>query len=97
MIGGVTDQIQPTMGKKKTPVTVTIKKSRKGGYTFTIDDVGGGPHIKGKHRYTIAKDARRGALRKLKACTSSGIPGSGWHFTGGYKWYTPDGREIVFK
>lgn len=86
------------MAKKKTPVTVTIKASRAGGYTVSIDDPGNGPHIKLRKRYVSPWSAKRGAMRKLDARTRpSSLSGRDWAFSGGYSWVTPDGRDIVFK
>lgn len=85
------------MAKKKTPVTVTIKASRAGGYTVSIDDPGNGPHIKLRKRYARPYTAKRGALRKLDARTRLGNAIGELKRVGPFVWFTPDGRDIVFK
>lgn len=81
-------------------VTVTISKGRHKTqpYTFKINGPGHGPDTTNDERYADKRGAKRGALRLLDARTwPSLISGRQWFFTGGYKWVTPKGRDIVFK
>lgn len=84
------------MAKKKTPVVVTIKKSRHATqpFTFVIDDPGPGPKVTVKERYVSYSSAKRGALRKLRAVSHLGNT-----FKGAFRslvWFTHGGREIKF-
>lgn len=60
---------------KKTPIRVHIWDTKHKGldvWKVAIDEVGGGPLTEFKSRYTRSRDAKRGALRKLKDQTSRG-------------------------
>lgn len=85
------------MASKKKPVTVTLKQTHHATqpWKFDIDDPGPGPKLTVKERYTDKRNCMRGALRKLDARTSSGYPGRPFCYTGGYTWFTPEGRMIL--
>lgn len=85
------------MAKKKTPITVTITEGKHATqpWTFSIDDVGPGPKITVRERYTRPHSCKLGAVRKI-----GGYPQRGYnHHTGIYTtnhYFTQDGREILF-
>lgn len=84
------------MAKKKTPVTVTIKEGKHATqpWTFSIDDVGPGPKVTVRERYTRAASAKLGAVRKIGGYPSRQYLGSNKYGLAGY--FTQDGREILF-
>lgn len=93
------------MAKKK-PVVVTITKGKHKTqpYTFSIDDVGPGPKVTVRERYTRVSSCKTGALRKLKAQAKitdicgypSMVPFHEAYLQRALGIFTPDGREIQF-
>jgi len=82
------------MAKKKTPIMVTITEGRHATqpWTFSIDDVGPGPKVTVRERYTRMSSCKVGALRKLRATKGILIAGIYMHTS---RWFVKD-REVLF-
>jgi len=86
------------MAKKRTGIRVIIYKTKHKTqpYRVDIDGVGPGPMETLRERYARPYTAKRGALRHLKATTSSGFPGGVFGYIGGYSWFK-DGMPVTFE
>ena len=75
-------------------VTITETAWPNDPWKITIDPVGNGPKEDLKIRYTRESSAKRGAVRHLKG--KQGFLRFGSMRLPVMRWWTPDGREIVF-